>query len=162
MTYNMENEDSGTFFRWTVSQWPRTLMLARMYGWEPYGTLLPDGYYSWPDRTCPIDWNGAYTARGSQAVCPEDASNLANALEKAMDDITDVHVKRIRADESQSKEMSKVLSAVVYRKLDEDEWEAISDYDRDHRSLREFWSGPNKRLLRRFLEFCKAGEFRIR
>jgi Leu/Phe-tRNA-protein transferase len=63
--------------------WSQVLITAYENGWKPMGTLPP--VY---DQDSP-DWSGNYTSSDSQLVIEEDATNLADALERALPDIYD-------------------------------------------------------------------------
>lgn len=56
--------------------WVTLLYLAHLHGWKPEGTEPPpfDNY---------DDWNGNYTTNDFQYVTAEDASKLADGLERA-------------------------------------------------------------------------------
>jgi hypothetical protein len=61
--------------------WPKLLRLARVHGWRPRGTTLPDD----PGGT----WDGNYTSNDGQVVGAEDAAALADALEAALPHVPD-------------------------------------------------------------------------
>ena len=67
--------------------WCNLMALAFQYGWEPLGTDKPglrgeiEEY--WRDK----DWDGGYSTNDSQVVKPEDARNIAKALELALIDM---------------------------------------------------------------------------
>jgi len=68
----------------TIFDWQILRELADNYGWEPLGTKAP---YDWDERSEGRTWCGTYASNDSQEVTAEDASNMANALCKAIKDI---------------------------------------------------------------------------
>src|SRR5215210_1255397 len=74
--------------------WARILCLAVDYGWEPMGTIRPS-YLDDPDFGYYDDepWDGNYSSNDQQSVRAEDANALADALEKAMDDVSDQEIE---------------------------------------------------------------------
>ena len=79
MGYDIEGE-GGRPFRANGFGWTYLLTLARDNGWEPMGTTMS----GFDDSRPPSDWNGGYCSNDFQRVEEEDASNMANALEKAL------------------------------------------------------------------------------
>jgi hypothetical protein len=75
------------------------LELAREHGWEPAGTKPPEWTVYAPDgvsvdelrtrveRQRYANWGGGYFWNNYQVVCDEDAANIADALERALDDV---------------------------------------------------------------------------
>ncbi len=125
----------GRHFGCNHFTWGCFLALAYRYGWQPMGTEAPDweginGPPINPDYKHP-DWDGTYFSNDGQFVTDRDASNIAAALERALDDIPDD-------------------DAVV-----EDEQMA------DKPSLIEYFSGEGKTWVRKGIEFCRAGGFLI-
>ena len=79
MGMDLVNE-AGARFKVVTAGWGFYLNLAQAYGWEPAGTLPPDGYAGaepWPGE---YDWNAG------QSVTSEDAHALASALQQALED----------------------------------------------------------------------------
>jgi len=77
----------GVFVFRDAAQWVQVLSLARAFGWEPAGTEAP----------CDIAidvWDGRYAPSDAQEITQEDALALADALDRAVDDIPDVAVRR--------------------------------------------------------------------
>lgn len=77
--------------------WEAALRLAAFYGWTPAGTTPPAELWGDIDPVTGDDrleeacaeWSGSYLTRQHQAVGLEDASALAEALERAMVDVPD-------------------------------------------------------------------------
>ena len=71
--YNTESRKSVSYNRIT---WTFLLYAAQDYGWEPAGTVMP-GHDDWP---------GSYGTNEQQMVTASDASALAAALERCLQD----------------------------------------------------------------------------
>ena len=87
---------SGNSIRWGHISWAKLLALAEMYSWEPVGATEPCDWTepcTWGDSTIaenPLPaWDGSYSCNDHPFVEPEDARAMADALEKALDDIPD-------------------------------------------------------------------------
>ena len=70
--------------------WSRLLSIAQVYGWQPAGTQLPEGYCGddpafW--KGDPSDWDGRYWPGYGQEVTAKDALELAAALKRAWPDL---------------------------------------------------------------------------
>src|SRR3712207_1980604 len=95
----MDLSGEGGYFRFSNYAWYAALKLAHEHGWEPAGTKPPeftvyalDGvsvdevatranrqrYYA--------NWDGDYVTY-QQVVSDEDAANIADALERALEDV---------------------------------------------------------------------------
>jgi hypothetical protein len=66
-------------FHWKGAGWAAVLSCAEEYGWKPAGTQPPR-------RVKAAEWEGSYDTNDGQLVSTEDASNLASALQSALDD----------------------------------------------------------------------------
>jgi hypothetical protein len=64
------------YFRWSIYNYGKILRFAIDYGWEPKGTVSSDD----------PDWKGDYFGQSGQTVTSEDANNLADALDRALND----------------------------------------------------------------------------
>jgi hypothetical protein len=91
MGFDLVSHTDGSYFRWNLIDWPKVLELGRMFGWRPAGTIryAEDGS---PDP----GWDGGYVTNDLQVVSAEDAAALADALERALDDIPDTPQIRTR------------------------------------------------------------------
>ena len=79
------NDDDLKFNNYT---WAMILSLAKDYGWEPAGTVDP-----WnKDEPDAPDWSGSYITLGFQWVTSDDAVNIANALERAIENMDNTSV----------------------------------------------------------------------
>jgi hypothetical protein len=79
MSFDLHNE-KGERFSFRSSGWNYYRNLAGEYGWQPAGTLPPDGL---PDSD---SWSKTYDSNDGQWVSDEDAEALARALQAALDD----------------------------------------------------------------------------
>ncbi len=78
MGYDLSNT-AGGYVRFTGSGWDLALAVARHHGWKPAGIPRPA---SWKDEDGP--WEDEYWMNAGQQVTPEDASALAEALDRAV------------------------------------------------------------------------------
>ncbi len=84
------NAETRHFHR---SLWIELLKLAYEYNWKPAGTEIG----GWEDPEHPHSeftkqlerksWNGNYTSNDGQLITAEDANAIADALEKAFEDV---------------------------------------------------------------------------
>lgn len=129
-------------------QWGMVMKASYSWGWKPQGTLAPAGWSDKPGPDgAPRKWfKNNYFSRAGQVVTDEDASAIARAIENALPDVPDHDAM-----------LHKVGSFIDFPD------------NRQLRSLRpgsrfnayEYFSGANKRLLRQFMELCRAGGFVI-
>ena len=130
--------------------WKKVLQLASFYGWQPLGTN-PPSMYRRPERM-PAYWRGSYFKREGQSVSTEDASSLALALEKALDDIPDVlH----RPEDDLPEWFSPMERAIIEEGIESLLLDLVS------RNPYEYFAGSGKRHLIQFVKFCKLGSFLI-
>lgn len=69
----------GGYFRCSGAGWADLLQLAVDYGWQPIGTGPPRG-------TLKQDWPGIYHSNEGQLVYARDANQLADALNRFLND----------------------------------------------------------------------------
>jgi len=136
MSMDLVNERGTTHF--TVYVWDQTLALAGMYGWRPGGTQAP---IDWAADGEGREWRGSYILNGSQMVTVDDAAQLANALERGLDDIPDFYAAWHKAVKGED---GGPLIPVG---------ESLSPL--------EALSGENKLAIRKFIAFCRQGAFKI-
>ena len=86
MSLELCNEATTLTRKYSREFWEKALDLARFYGWKPLGTRPP---LTHDFRLLNADWPGTYLTNDGQTVLREDALALAQALERAMDDIPD-------------------------------------------------------------------------
>lgn len=68
----------GMSFSW--DGWRSSLGVAKAFGWQPAGTLRPDGIKG--------EWNGTYFANELQSVTDDDARAMARALFRALNAVS--------------------------------------------------------------------------
>jgi hypothetical protein len=81
--------------RFSNRSWCKMLELAYEYGWQPAGT--EPGQWCDPETgelveqmsPDPDEWNGGYLSNDNQWVTEEDAANIAEALERALENEPD-------------------------------------------------------------------------
>ncbi|MCW5765394.1 MAG: hypothetical protein KIT68_05405 [Phycisphaeraceae bacterium] len=140
----------GGELAFTNLQWGMLMKTAHDFGWKPQGTLAPanwDKRYDEHGRLRPWHRNN-YFSKAGQTVESADAAAIADALESILPDVPD----------------HDALAHKVISSLD------LPQIPRPLRMLHpgaqynafEFFSGPNKDLLRRFIHLCRAGGFEIR
>ncbi|HWE35075.1 MAG TPA: hypothetical protein VG406_00775 [Isosphaeraceae bacterium] len=78
--------ESGDSYRFGGFGWATILGLAQRYGWEPRGTLPPEGWEE-SEGEPNEPWDGEnYGTCDGQLVSAEDAAAIADALEAALAD----------------------------------------------------------------------------
>ena len=97
----MDLTGEGGYFRFLPGTWRAVLELAHEHGWELAGTKPPEFTVYAPDgvtvdevatraeRQRYANWDGGYFWNEYQVVCDEVAANIADALERALDDVPD-------------------------------------------------------------------------
>jgi hypothetical protein len=143
----------GVDFYFNNRHWRHILLLAHRYGWRPAGTELDlyltkiEGMME-QDRHPDEDWDGTYFSNDLQWVTDEDAANIAQALERALEDIPDEDtVGELAASQSP----------------DLEDAELIERYP----GLEEYIVPPHlfgdeyRQYVREFIAFCRVSGFRI-
>ena len=175
----MDLYGTGGYFRFNNAGWRQVLTLAQASGWEPRGTEVPnreDFDASW--------WDGAYLVNSGQRVTDEDAKAIAEALKEALDDvpnhdaIPDIPLVppdggdfqgarrlKLNAPKAVAEELSDTLNRAAGQDTgmkysivpsDEPDDDAIP-----HLTPHEYFSGPRKEYVRKFIAYCEKGGFRI-
>jgi hypothetical protein len=172
----MDLSGKGGYFRFSNDAWYAALELAHEHGWEPAGTKPPEIAVYAPDgttvdeevprveRQAYEDWDGDYFYNDDRLVTDEDARNIADALERALDLVPE-----------EGGFAKPVLTAAQWQALargelsDEEISEALDRYIK-HRAERPpqippqtpacYFAGQ-KDYLREFITFCRAGAFAI-
>ncbi len=148
MTIDLYRADDDTFQLEYFGIWQKVLELARLYGWEPVGTLQPPEWES-PESGDP--WAGRYDMYLGERVSDTDASAMANALERALDDLPD-HTMPDRIIETEIEE------------IDQENQISISFYiiePNPELNLFEAFGGQYKDSLKALISFCKKGGYHI-
>ena len=120
--------------------WGQMLRLAQLYGWQPAGTVLSEeDLNDFPDA----EWGGGYQTNDWQIVTADDARNMADALERALN--------HIPAYDALASKRDPVTGGIALEVMEE----GISPLD--------WFSGEDsKEYLKKCIEFCRAGEFVIK
>ena len=101
----MDLSGKGGYFRSSYRAWGTALKLAWEHGWEPAGTKPPEWTAYTPDgvvdeeatraeRQRYANWDGLYCSNNRQVICDEDAANIADALERALDDVPSLTTRK--------------------------------------------------------------------
>ena len=78
--------ETGAEFRVSKNAWLHILELAEEYDWEPLGTIPPR--FNDPLRNLEYeDWEGGYDTNDFQIVTDVDSTEMASALENALQDM---------------------------------------------------------------------------
>lgn len=140
MGMDLVNE-TGTF-QFNIFCWENVLALAEMYGWSHAGTQSP--VLDEDEQGDFDDWHDGYFTNDGQTVTAADALAIADALERALDDIPDHNA----IDHKTKKVKTKSGCVdVVPRDAEISPLEALS--------------GTNKPFVREFIVFCRQGAFEI-
>jgi hypothetical protein len=172
----MDLSGKGGYFRFSNYAWYAALALAREHGWEPAGTKTPEVTVYAPDGTTVDevatrmkrqaygDWDGDYFYNDGRLVTDEDARNIADALERALDLVPE------EGDFAEPLLTPAQWQAVARDELSEEEiGEALNRYVK-HRAERPpqippqtpaWYFAGQRDWLREFITFCRAGGFSI-
>jgi len=157
MSYELVNPSTAEYSKFSRQFWAKALELARLYGWQPMGTRLA------PKCNFPaagVDWLGTYLTNDGQRVTAEDAFSLAAALERSLNDISDVRVAMEWDFSAWLEDGLPEWLSPMERELVEDE---LQDglLDVHGTNPLEFFAGDEKRLLVHLIRFCRLGGFEI-
>jgi hypothetical protein len=85
VSYRLKNQnDPCVIVRMNNWTWFGLLELAEKYGWNPMGTIHPNGFeLAGFHAGHPDEWRGDYWSADRRLVLLEDALNLADALDEA-------------------------------------------------------------------------------
>lgn len=129
--------------RW--HQWARDNAARAEQGMEPIPDPIPADAWVFEPRDPP--WKGIYDSNDGQWVTDEDAARLADALERALPDISDFG----------KEEGSLPPIASLENQLSPEDGYSGSDDDLLERFAGKEW----KEYLGEFITFCRAGGFTI-
>jgi len=160
------DKEDDNYFRWNIWGWSPILVLAAKYGWKPLGTEvlamseeeakehdISDEDYAIHCKEV-VDWDGHYDSNSGQVVTEKDASNMAKALEDALDDIPDFEVPIPGANKDGSVSLGK--DNEKYKKHRSG---VISGAQ--HALAIEFSGKESKDYIRKFISFLRLGAFHI-
>tara|TARA_Y100001934_G_C12342833_1_gene771119 strand:- start:1664 stop:2002 length:339 start_codon:yes stop_codon:yes gene_type:complete len=87
MGFDLYGKKDSCCLNW--SDWRETFELAIENGWKPAGTKPPDEETTKKLYGCDSqmvdNWNGGYFSNDFQLVTAEDATNMANALDRSLE-----------------------------------------------------------------------------
>ncbi len=156
----MSLSGAGGHERFNHTAWWQVLKLASEYGWHPAGTEAVQRY----DETGelfeqlshdPDEWSGTYFTNDGQYVTDADAAHIADALERALDDIPDFNTSEKWVEYGPANQpTSPVTRAMVEAGL-------VASSPNESLTSLEFFSGEAKQHVRDFIAFCRAGGFYI-
>ncbi len=129
--------------------WAMVLKLALDTGWKPGGTEAPEDFYGEvePDGFTTKQWNPRnYFSRRGQRVTDEDATAIADALVRALEDVPD--------HDAIGHKVSGIIDTSLIGKF------RILDRSKKVHPF-EYFSGENKNRLRKFIAYCRGGGFKI-
>ena len=171
----MDLSGKGGYFRFSNYGWRAALELAHEHGWEPAGTELPDITVYAPDgvtvdevatraeRKLYATWDRGYFWNENQVVSDEDAANIADALERALDDVPDESAEddlltpaqhqAYRRGELPREELNKAIEQFM-------EGQAAAPPQIPPQTPACYFAGE-KDYLRELITFCRAGRFAI-
>jgi hypothetical protein len=154
MSYDLFNPSTEICRKFSKQHWAKALELARMYGWQPMGTLSPSEHNFYEIGA---DWSGTYLTNDGQMVKAEDAYSLAAALEKALDDIPDDKVKIDWSSKFWEDDLPEWLSPEEKEMIAEELEDGLLDLIGVHPL--QYFAGDEKYYLTRFIKFCRLGSF---
>ena len=151
MTLELINATTSLSRKYSREFVGKALELARLYGWRPLGTRLNE---------MQTVWLGSYLTSDGQMVLAQDALSLADALAKALDEISDVApdtdwTLRFCVED----DLPEWLSPEE-REMIEDGLQAFAPDVRAMRPL-DFFAGADKLHLKRLIRFLRLGSFII-
>jgi hypothetical protein len=129
--------DSGAETGFNLFSWAIARRLAEDFGWQPRGTLPPEGWDAEVEKIG--EWDGRYTSNDGQFVTAEDALALGASLEAAL--ASDVFETRIRSLYAGA--VAQIRSGGV----------SVADPESDAPAWRSSFA--------EFVHFCRQGGFRI-
>lgn len=152
----MDLHGASGYERFSYTSWCEILGLAYEYGWKPQGTEAGQWYDEngklikqlSPD---PDEWDGDYFSNNFQLVTEEDAANIADALERALDDIPDFDTDEKRVEYGPSE----LPTSPVERSLVEQGF--VINVPNASLSPVEYFSGEAKQMVRDFTGSAEPG-----
>jgi hypothetical protein len=157
MTLELVNATTAISRKYSSQFWGKALELGRSYGWKPLGTHPPiiPGF-----RGLNEVWTCTYFTNDGQSVTAEDARSLANALERALDDIPDTGIAldwnpRCWVEDDLPEWLSPEEREMIEDGLQEHSYDVVAMHPY------AFFAGDEKQHLKGFIRFCRLGSFMI-
>ena len=157
MTYELFNPSTAICRKFSRQFWAKALQLAGLYGWQPMGTHPTPNH-----NFCQLnaDWNGSYFTNDGQIVRAEDALSLAAALERSLDDISDVNIEmdwnsQFLLEDNLPEWLSPEEKELVQEGMEEEMLDIMGI------DPHEFFGGDDKQILTSLIRFCRLGSFMI-
>jgi hypothetical protein len=151
MSYELRNQSTTIFRKYSKQFWAKALELAQLYGWKPMGTHPP----------CPdVDWLGTYLTNEGQTVKTIDAFLLADALQKSLDYISDTAPNldwnpKLWIEDDLPEWLSPEEKEMIEECLQDGLLDIIAINPLD------YFAGNEKYDLTQFIRFCRLGSFVI-
>ena len=141
--YDLFNDNSEISFNFI--DWHNILELAQQYGWSLKGTA-PSNF------TLGDNWKGGYFTNDWQYVLPDDAKNIAKALELAIIDFPEPETNMPFNSEI-------IIDGESFVDLDEliSKQEELYDNFSVELLLKKFSGKGSKLLVNKFIVFCNEG-----
>ena len=157
MSYELFNPSITLCRKFNRQFWVKALELARLYGWQPMGTLPAPGV---DFSQLGAVWHGTYLTNDGQVVRAEDARALAAALERSLEDISEARVALDWDPDAWRKyDLPAWLSPAEKELIEGELQEGLLDILGTHPL--EFFAGEEKCYLVQFIRFCRLGSFAI-
>lgn len=158
MSYDLFNPYTTICRTFSRQFFAKALDLAELYGWQPLGTQQPSEH---DFHKLDAEWDGNYLTNDGQMIKAQDALSLANALERALDDIPDAVLKmawnpKFRTEDDLPEWLSPSEKEVIEDGLENELLDVIGIHPL------EFFEGAEKYHLKQFIRFCRLGDFIVR
>lgn len=157
MSYELVSRSTMLCRTFSRQFWAKALELAQIYGWQPTGTRPPPrvDFYQ-----LNAEWDGRYYTNDGQSVKAEDAHALAAALERSLDDISDLNAKadwnaELWTDDDLPEWLSPEERALIEEELQENLLDVMNIHPL------QYFAGDEKKYLKDFIRFCRLGSFEI-
>ena len=156
---------AGGYFRFGAPAWGKVLSLAYEYGWQPAGTLAPEGN---------DDWDGSYLSNAGPLVSEIDAAGIGSALSRALADVSERGGASVETPPDMAVREDQFVSGFLA--MINDIFTSIADakpfYLLDGTRvnaeelagispLRFFAGADGRDKIRGFIAYCGAGKFKI-
>jgi hypothetical protein len=157
MAYDLFNQSTEVCRKLSSQSWAKALELAQFYGWQPMGTRPPLIH---DFHGLNADWSGTYMTNDGQIVKTDDATSLAYALQKSLDDIPDVNIEvdwnfSYWFEDDTPEWLSPEEKEIIEEGLKDDLLDIMGIHPF------EYFAGDQKRHLTEFIRFCRLGSFII-